>query len=94
MNRSDLVEALKRREDLSRREAEAFIDVFFHCISDALAQKQRIEIRGFGSFTIKGYKPYTGRNPKTGRKISVPSKRLPFFRVGKHLRDNVNTTGG
>ncbi len=94
MNRSDLVDALKHREDLSRREAEEFIDVFFHCISDALVQKQRVEIRGFGSFTIKSYKPYTGRNPKTGKKILVPPKRLPFFRVGKHLRDNVNITGG
>ena len=90
MNRSDLINTLKDDAVLSRKEAEKVVDAFFYEITETLAQGERVEIRGFGSFTIKDYKPYVGRNPKTGVQIEVPSKRLPFFKVGKELREMVD----
>ncbi|MFH1147415.1 MAG: HU family DNA-binding protein [Pseudomonadota bacterium] len=92
MNKSDLVEALTRETDLTKRAAEAVIDTVFDIMSDALVRGKNIEIRGFGSFVPKSYKPYLGRNPKTGEKIDVISKRLPFFKVGKELKQRVNPT--
>ncbi len=90
VNRSELIQALKNEGTLSRKEAEDVVDTFFETISASLASEDRVEIRGFGSFTVKKYKSYTGRNPKTGRKISVPSKKLPFFKVGKELKEKVD----
>ncbi len=90
MNRSDLIDRLKEDADLSKREAEVIINTFFNTISDILAEGDRVEIRGFGSFTVKDYKPYVGRNPKSGEKIRVSSKRLPFFKVGKELKEMVD----
>ncbi len=90
MNRSELVERLKERAELSKKEAEVIINTFFDSISEVLAEGERVEIRGFGSFTVKSYKPYVGRNPKSGEKIRVASKRLPFFKVGKDLKEMVD----
>ena len=90
MNKSDLIEALKKRAGLNRKEAELAVHAFFNEISDSLAREDRVEIRGFGSFTVKNYKSYTGRNPKTGDAIHVPSKKLPFFKVGKDLKEKVD----
>ena len=90
MNSSDLVNIIKDQEDLSARDAKKICDTFFDTIKETLAQGDRVEIRGFGSFTIKDYKPYTGRNPKTGVQISVPPKKLPFFKVGKELKEMVD----
>ena len=90
MNRSDLINELRNRTSLTRKDAEKFVETFFGSISDTLAINERVEIRGFGSFTVKKYKPYVGRNPKTGTKISVPPKKLPFFKVGKELKELVN----
>ena len=90
MNRSDLINELKNRTTLTRKDAEKFVDTFFSSISDTLSRNERVEIRGFGSFTVKKYKPYVGRNPKTGTKINVPPKKLPFFKVGKELKELVN----
>ncbi|RJQ62354.1 MAG: integration host factor subunit beta [Desulfobacteraceae bacterium] len=90
MNRSDLINELKNRTSLSRKDSEKFVDTFFEAISETLSQNERVEIRGFGSFTVKNYKPYIGRNPKTGMKISVSSKKLPFFKVGKELKEKVD----
>ena len=90
MNRSDLINELRNRTSLTRKDAEKFVETFFGSISDTLAKNERVEIRGFGSFTVKKYKPYVGRNPKTGTKISVPPKKLPFFKVGKELKELVN----
>lgn len=90
MNRSDLINELRNRTSLTRKDAEKFVETFFGSISDTLARNERVEIRGFGSFTVKKYKPYVGRNPKTGTKISVPPKKLPFFKVGKELKELVN----
>lgn len=90
MNRSDLINQLKDHASLSKKDAEQIINIFFSTISDTLAENDRVEVRGFGSFTVKQYKPYVGRNPKSGQKISVPSKKLPFFKVGKELKDMVD----
>ena len=90
MNSSDLVNIIKDQEDLSAKDAKKICDTFFDTIKETLAKGDRVEIRGFGSFTIKGYKPYTGRNPKTGVQISVPPKKLPFFKVGKELKEMVD----
>ncbi len=90
MNRSDLINELKNQTLLSRKDAEKFVETFFGAISETLVQNDRVEIRGFGSFTVKKYKPYVGRNPKTGTKIEVPPKKLPFFKVGKELKELVD----
>jgi integration host factor subunit beta len=92
MNRSDLVDEIARRNQLPRRTADMAVGTVFTSISDALAGGDRIEIRGFGSFAPREYEGYTGRNPKTGKAVSVSSKRLPFFRVGKELREIVDET--
>jgi len=90
MNRSDLINSLKEEASLSRKDAENIVDTFFDTITQTLASGERVEIRGFGSFTVKHYKPYVGRNPKTGVQIEVPSKKLPFFKVGKELKEMVD----
>lgn len=90
MNRSEMISVLKNETNLSRKEAEKIMDIFFGTIEDALVKGDRVEIRGFGSFTVNNYKPYVGRNPKTGARIQVRSKKLPFFKVGKELKDRVD----
>jgi integration host factor subunit beta len=90
MNKSDLMMALKDNVNLGRQEAEKIVNVFFQSIEDSLGNGGRVEIRGFGSFTVNGYKSYVGRNPKTGEKIRVPAKKLPFFKVGKELKEKVD----
>jgi len=90
MNRSDLINELKNRTSLSRKDSEKFVETFFDAICETLGKKERVEIRGFGSFTVKKYKPYVGRNPKTGMKINVSAKKLPFFKVGKELKEMVD----
>jgi len=90
MNKSDLIDVLRERAGLSRKEAEQAVFTFFNEISISLEKGDRVEIRGFGSFTVKRYKGYTGRNPKTGAPIRVPEKKLPFFKVGKELKERVD----
>ncbi|MBU0946828.1 MAG: integration host factor subunit beta [Proteobacteria bacterium] len=90
MNKSELIEALSRDIDLPHREAAAITNTIIETMTEALAQGDSIEIRGFGSFVIKDYGTYEGRNPKTGEKIKVRPKKLPFFKVGKDLREQVN----
>jgi integration host factor subunit beta len=90
MKRSGLIHALKEKVDLSRKDAEKVVDTFFGTLKETLSKGERVEIRGFGSFTIKHYKPYLGRNPKTGEQIQVTSKKLPFFKVGKELKESVD----
>jgi integration host factor subunit beta len=89
MNKSDLIVALAKEADLPQRKSEEIVNQFFDAMAGALIDGDRIEIRGFGSFTVKIYKGYTGRNPKTGDKIGVAPKKLPFFKAGKDLRDLV-----
>lgn len=92
MNRSELIIAIKDKADLSKKDAEKVVNMFFDTIKETLSKNERVEIRGFGSFTVKNYKPYIGRNPKTGVQINVPSKKLPFFKVGKELKEKVDGT--
>jgi integration host factor subunit beta len=89
MNKSELIEALAVKKGLTYKKAEELINTIFEAMTNALLTGNRIEIRGFGSFVVKEYQSYTGRNPKTGESISVKSKKLPFFKVGKELKEKV-----
>jgi len=90
MNKSELVEAMAMEMNVSPHEAAEMVNTILDSMSDTLVSGNTIEIRGFGSFIIKDYNSYRGRNPKTGEKIEVPPKKLPFFKVGKELRERVN----
>jgi len=90
MNKSELVETLSIESDLTYKKSEQIINLIFDAMSQALVDNDRIEIRGFGSFMVKDYKAYVGRNPKTGETIKVEKKKLPFFKVGKELRERVD----
>ena len=93
MNKSELIEALAQEVDLPHREEAAVTNTIIETMIAALAKGDNIEIRGFGSFVIKNYRSYEGRNPKSGKKIEVAPKKLPFFKVGKELREQVNSHG-
>lgn len=93
MNKSELVERLALKSGLGNLQAEDIVNLMFDKMKNSLASGKRIEIRGFGSFTVKDYKSYWGRNPKTGEKIKVQPKRLPAFKVGKELRERLNGEG-
>jgi integration host factor subunit beta len=90
MNKSDLIDTLSKKENLTEKIATEIVNLIFDGFTDTLMKAGRIEIRGFGSFCVREYGAYTGRNPKTGKKISVKPKRAPFFKVGKELRKRVD----
>lgn len=90
MNKLELIQALKDRSELSKQEATDVVRIFFSEMTDAFVSGDRVEIRGFCSFHMKEYKSYTGRNPKTGKKVQIPPKRLPFFKCGKELKERVD----
>ncbi len=90
MTKSELIDAIAGRGELTKARAELVVNTVFDAMIQALEQGEHIEIRGFGSFTMRPYKPYSGRNPRTGQTVSVPAKRLPFFKVGKELKELVN----
>lgn len=90
MTKSELIEALTARGEITKARAEQVVNCVFDTMTSALKRGEGIEIRGFGSFTVRPYKAYTGRNPRTGQSVPVPSKRLPFFKVGKELREIVD----
>lgn len=90
MTKSDLVEHLSTKLNLPKGRAEALVDCVFDTMERALRNGERIEIRGFGSFEIREYKAYEGRNPRTGATVEVKPKRLPFFKVGKELKERIN----
>ena len=90
MNKSQLIEALAKSENLALKKAEEIVNTVFGDMEKALTNGQRVEIRGFGSFKIKNYEGYRGRNPKTGEIIEVSPKKLPFFKVGKELKERVD----
>jgi len=91
MNKSELIDAISQKLNLPLREASSITDTILNTMVDAMASGDAIEIRGFGSFVVKNYDTYYGRNPKTGQKIEVPPKKLPFFKVGKELKERVNS---
>ena len=90
MNKSQLVEALAKAENLTIKTAEEVVNNVFKEMEKALIKGSRIEIRGLGSFKVKDYTSYNGRNPKTGKIIRVGSKKLPFFKVGRELKEMVD----
>ncbi len=90
MNKSELVETLSIKNNLTYKKSEQIVNLIFDTMSQALIDSDRIEIRGFGSFMVKDYRAYMGRNPKTGEIIQVKEKKLPFFKVGKELRERVD----
>ena len=90
MTKSELIEALAKIEGNTLKAAETAVNVTFESMEQALIKSDRLEIRGFGSFKVKSYDGYRGRNPKTGDIIEVNSKKLPFFKVGKELKERVD----
>src|SRR5215813_10976504 len=91
MTKAELVEEVTRATELPRKESEAVVETIFEAIIGALQTDDKIEIRGFGSFRTRQRRGRTGRNPKTGAKVDVPAKRIPFFKPSKELKDFVNS---
>ena len=90
MNKLQLIDTLRREADISKVEAERVIKIFFGEMAGALERGGRVEIRGLCSFYVKEYAGYTGRNPKTGVKVEIKPKKLPFFKAGKELKERVD----
>lgn len=90
MNKSELIEALAQDQGLPAKTAASIVNTILDTMIETLVRGDNIELRGFGSFTVREYETYTGRNPKTGAQISVKPKKLPFFKVGKELRESID----
>ena len=90
MNKLELISALKTKANISKTEAAKVVQVFFDNMADAMANGERVEIRGLCSFYVKEYRSYTGRNPKTGERVIIAPKKLPFFKAGKELKERVD----
>jgi integration host factor subunit beta len=91
MNKAELINKVSEKANMTQKVAKVIVDTLFDGMMESLEKGERIEIRGFGSFVVRHYGGYKGRNPKTGEIVDVPPKRLPFFKVGKELRELVNT---
>ena len=89
MTKSELIEKVADRINMPKKRAEEVVNAFFDSMSDALVQEERIEVRGFGSFSLREYDARTGRNPRTGERVKVDEKRSVHFKVGKELRDAI-----
>ena len=92
MTKAELVDEVARVVGLTKKQAETIVNIVFDSIVDSLRTGQKIELRGFGSFRLRSRKSRTGRNPKTGEKVEVPSKKIPYFKPGKELKELINTT--
>ncbi len=90
MNKLELISALKTEANISKAEAAQVVQMFFDSMTDTMAHEERVEIRGLCSFFVKEYKSYTGRNPKTGDRVTIKPKKLPFFKSGKELKERVD----
>lgn len=90
MNKSQLIEGIAKEEGITIKIAASVVNIVFDSMTDSLAKGDRVEIRGFGSFKVKGYDSYQGRNPKTGEIIQVREKKLPYFKVGKEMKERVD----
>ena len=90
MTKSELVEVLSEKLKLPKGKAESLVDLIFLSMEESLKRGERIEIRGFGSFELRSYRSYEGRNPRTGEPVAVRPKKLPFFKVGKELKERIN----
>ena len=91
MTKADLIEDVSRLAEVTRKDGEVIVETIFDSIVRSLRVGDKIEIRGFGSFRTRQRKPRIGRNPKTGDKVEVPAKKIPFFKPSKELKDLVNT---
>lgn len=91
VTKADLVEAVTAKVGVNKKESEMAVNTFLDCIVDALNQGNGVELRGFGSFRIRTRGPRKGRNPRTGETVAVEGKRVPYFRVGKQLKELINT---
>lgn len=91
MNKSELVKSLAEQANISLDDAALVVNTFVDSMKSSLLQGGRVEVRGFGSFKVKEYGGYSGRNPRTGEKVVVQPKRLPFFRAGKELKEYLNS---
>jgi integration host factor subunit beta len=95
VTKSELIDLISgKMPDLSKKDVAIAVNTVFDSMTEALVKQDRIEIRGFGSFRVKHRKSRDGRNPKTGEPVKVPNKRIPFFTVGKELRDKLNQEKG
>jgi integration host factor subunit beta len=92
ITKADLVEEVTRVTELPRKESEAVVETIFESIISALQSDDKIEIRGFGSFRTRERRGRTGRNPKTGAKVEVPAKKIPYFKPSKELKDYINSS--
>src|SRR5256714_15114988 len=90
MTKAELVDEVARVVQLTKKQAETIVNIVFDSIVDSLRSGQKIELRGFGSFRLRSRKSRTGRNPKTGEKVEVPSKKIPYFKPGKELKELIN----
>ena len=90
MTKAELVEEVSRVSELTKKHSEVIVDTVFKSIIDALHRGEKIELRGFGSFRLRKREPRKGRNPKTGDKVDVPPKKVPYFKPGKELKDLIN----
>ncbi len=93
MTKAELIEEVSRVVEMSRKDSEVIVETIFDSIVRALRNGEKIEIRGFGSFRTRQRQPRIGRNPKTGTRVEVPAKRIPFFKPSKELKDLVNNSG-
>jgi len=93
MNKAELITKVSEKANVTQKVAKVIVDTLFDGMKESLEKGERIEIRGFGSFVVRNYGGYKGRNPKTGEVVDVPPKKLPFFKVGKELKEMVNTGG-
>lgn len=93
MTKAELVDEVARVVQLTKKQAETIVNIVFDSIVESLRGGQKIELRGFGSFRLRSRKSRTGRNPKTGEKVEVPSKKIPYFKPGKELKELINKTG-
>jgi integration host factor subunit beta len=89
MNKADIVNQLSEQMNLNQKLAKSAVDTIIDTIKTAIIKGERVDIRGFGNFSLRSYKPYKGRNPKNGEIVEVPAKKLPYFKVGKELREMV-----
>ena len=90
MTKAELVDEVARVVQLTKKQAETIVNIVFDSIVESLRSGQKIELRGFGSFRLRSRKSRTGRNPKTGEKVEVPSKKIPYFKPGKELKELIN----
>jgi integration host factor subunit beta len=93
MNKAELITKVSEKANVTQKVAKVIVDTLFDGMKESLEKGERIEIRGFGSFVVRNYGGYKGRNPKTGEIVEVPPKKLPFFKVGKELKEMVNIEG-